>query len=125
MLLTIPANGERFRYSSLILQVNSNSMAPGTKLWWYILHLLQGFSQNMFNNMMNSDQSGGNSQAAPIGSSCITCLAHLAVLCEVVGPMHPNLMEMGNPCDWALQRSGQSTANLNLLLRVRQFSSCS
>ena len=68
-----------------------------------------------------------------IGSSCITCIAHLATFYEVVGRVDPVAgVEMYNLCDLALQRLGTLTSELNfdeythldLLLGVRPSSCC-
>ena len=66
-----------------------------------------------------------------LGSSCIACLAHLAMLYEVVGRTSPVARpEMYNLCDSALQRLGTLTSELrfdeytylDLLLGVRSSS---
>ena len=67
-----------------------------------------------------------------IGNSCITCLAHLAVLYEFVGRVDPAAREVYEPCDSALQRLGKLTVDLcfdeytylDLLLRVCPFPFC-
>ena len=67
-----------------------------------------------------------------IGSSCIACIAHLAIFYEVVGRVDPVAgVEMYNLCDLALQRLSMLTSelhfdeytHLDLLLGVRP-SSC-
>ena len=48
-----------------------------------------------------------------IGSSCIACLAHLAILCEVISRANPVAeVEMCNPCDSVLERLGTLTSQL-------------
>jgi len=68
-----------------------------------------------------------------LSSSCIACLAHLAILCEVAGRTGPvPQLEMYNHCDSALQRLGALTyelhfdeyTHLDLLLGVRLSSCC-
>jgi len=68
-----------------------------------------------------------------IGSSWIACLAHLAILYEVVSRMDPVAeVKMYNLCDLALQRLGTLTSelhfgeysHLDLLLGVRPSSCC-
>ena len=64
-----------------------------------------------------------------LSSSCISCLAHLAVLYEAVSRMGPRV-KMYSLCDLALQRLGTLTSELNhdeytyldLLLGVRPLS---
>ena len=68
-----------------------------------------------------------------IGISCIACLAHLAILYEIVGRMEPGAeVEMHGLCDLALLRLGTLTSELrldeytylDLLLGVRSSSRC-
>ena len=68
-----------------------------------------------------------------LGSSCVACLAHLAVVYEVVGRTGPVPQpEMYNLCDSALQRLGMLTSELHfdeytyldLLLGVRPSLRC-
>ena len=68
-----------------------------------------------------------------IGISCIACLAHLAILYEVVGRTEPAVeVGMYGLCDLALQRLGTLTSELrldeytylDLLLGVRSSSRC-
>jgi hypothetical protein len=63
-----------------------------------------------------------------ISSSCIACLAHLAILCEAVCRTNPvRSFELRNLCDSALERLGTLTSELDfdeytyldLLLGVR------
>jgi len=66
----------------------------------------------MFNNVKRFreyDKAG----ADLIGSSCIACLAHLAVLYEVIGRMYPDAREMCDLCDSALRRLGNLTSDLH------------
>jgi hypothetical protein len=76
---------------------------------------------------------GDNSGAEVIGSSCIACLAHLAVLCEAVCQTDPaGRFESYSLCDSALERLGALTPGLcfdeytylDLLLGVRLFLCC-
>ena len=55
---------------------------------------------------------GDKAGAEVIGSSCIACLAHLAVLYEVVGRVDPLAGNAGDLCDSALQRLGNLTSDL-------------
>ena len=73
----------------------------------------------------------GDSQGAEIvQSSCVGCLAHLAVLCGFVGRLEPNSKpQMDAVCDSSLERLGNLTqemsfdgyTNLDLLLRVSHW----
>ena len=68
-----------------------------------------------------------------LGSNCIACLAHLAILCEeVAGRTGLPQLETYNLCDSTLQRLGTLTSelhfdeytHLDLLLGVRLSSCC-
>jgi hypothetical protein len=76
---------------------------------------------------------GDNSGAEVIGSSCIACLAHLAILYEAVCRTDPvGSLEPRNLCDSALERLGTLTSEVHfdeytyydLLLGVRPSLSC-
>jgi hypothetical protein len=76
---------------------------------------------------------GDNSGAEEIGSSCIACLAHLAILYEAVCRTDPvGSSELRNLCDSALERLGRLTSELrfdeytylDLLLGVRPSLFC-
>lgn len=100
------------------LQLQSNLMAPGTRLGLWqqscdrIIASLEEFSQNLLGNVITFREHGDESGVEVIGSSCITCLAHLAVLYEVVGRVDPDARGMYNLCDSALQRLGKLTLDL-------------
>jgi len=50
-----------------------------------------------------------------IQSSCVGCLAHLAVLCDLTGRLNPNSKpQMDTVCDSALERLGSLTQRVNL-----------
>ena len=93
-----------------------------------ILASLEEFSQNLLDNVKSLRENSNDRGAYVISSSCIACLAHLAVLYEVVGRMDSVAKaEMYNLCDSALQRLGTHTSTLrfneytylDLLLGVR------
>ena len=75
---------------------------------------LEDLSQKLLENIKifrdHSDKIG----ADVIGSSCITCLAHLAILCEVFSRRNPVARGMYDLCDSALQRLGMQTYELQL-----------
>ena len=123
--------------NSSVPRLKSNSTATDSRLGLWrqscdrVVASLEEFSQNMLNNIKRFreyDKAG----ADLIGSSCITCLAHLAVLYEVIGRMYPDAREMGDLCDSALRRLGNLTSDLHfdeytyldLPLGVRPFSRC-
>ena len=50
---------------------------------------------------------GDSSGAGTIWTCCVTCLAHLAALCHLIGRMEPTLRDsMGHLCDLALDKLG-------------------
>lgn len=63
-----------------------------------ILAPLEEFSRNLLENIGTFRKQGDDSGVDIIGSSCIACLAHLAVLYEVVGRMDPAAMDKYNLC---------------------------
>lgn len=76
---------------------------------------------------------GDNSGTEMIWSSCITCLAYLTALCELVGRTEPtSSLAMNTICDSNLEKLGHLTedvrsegyTHLDLLLgvRTRKFS---
>ena len=138
LLLTfLPVDGEHYAPNSA-LQLQSDLLPPGTRLGLWrqscdrVIASLEKFSQNLLDNVTTFRENGDESGVDVIGSSCITCLAHLAVLYEVVGRMGPDAREMYNLCDSALQRLGKLTSDLrfeeytylDLLLGVCPFSPC-
>lgn len=72
-------------------------------------------------------QLGDSHGAEIIQSSCVGCLAHLAMLCDFVGRQEPNSKpQMDEICDWSLGQLGDLTQEmsfdeytyLELLLKV-------
>ena len=71
----------------------------------------------------------GDTQGAEIiQSSCVGCLAHLAVLCDLISCLEPNFRpQMDAICDSSLERLGHLTEEMSfegymyfdLLLKVR------
>ena len=110
-----------------------NFTNPGTKLrsWRQscdqVLASLEEFSQKLLDKGKRFREHGGKVGADIICSSCITCVAHLAALCEVVCRTDPDAREMYNLCDSVLQRLGMLTSefhpeeymHFDLLLGVR------
>lgn len=88
---------------------------------------LEDFSQRLLISVKQFRERGDNNGADMINSSCIACLAHLAVLYEVVCRADPVAREICDLCDLALERLGILTSKLyfneytylDLLLGVR------
>ena len=93
-----------------------------------IIAPLEEFSRGLLDNIETFRDHGDKIGVEVIGNNCIACLAHLAVLYEVVGRSDPVAeAEMYNPRDLTLQRLGTLTFKLHfdeyrhhdLLLGVR------
>ncbi|KAF9643913.1 hypothetical protein BDM02DRAFT_3132089 [Thelephora ganbajun] len=79
-----------------------------------ILESLEEFSQDLLDNIKTFREHDDKIGVDVIGSSCITCLAHLAILYEVISRVDPVAkVEMDNRCDSALQRLGTLTSELH------------
>ena len=76
--------------------------------------VLEEFSQKLLGNIKRFREYGGASAADVISSSYIACLAHLAILYEVVCRKAPVAGETYDLCDSALQRLGVLTSELHL-----------
>ena len=94
---------------------------------------LEEFSQNLLRSMRKFRGYGDKNRADHvISSSCITCLAHLAILYEAVCRTDPVAAETYALCDSALQKLGMLTSEfyldeytyLDLLLGVRPSLRC-
>jgi len=66
--------------------------------------LLDNYSQALLLNLRKFQEFGDKSGAGIIRSSCVSCLAHLAVLCETLCQMEPAQTELDILCDSALER---------------------
>ena len=93
-----------------------------------LITLLDGYSETLLCNLRTFIEIGDNSGAEMIWSSCITCLACLTALCELVGRTEPTAsLAMNALCDRNLERLGHLTEDirseeytyLDLLLGVR------
>lgn len=93
-----------------------------------LISLLDGYSDMLWRNLRRFIDIGDNVGAEIIWSSCITCLAHLSALCEVIGRTEPTAsLAMNSLCDLNLEKLGHLTEDirseeytyLDLLLGVR------
>jgi len=89
---------------------------------------LDEYSNALLQNIRRFISIGDTHGAEIMQSSCVGCLAHLAVLCDLVGRLGPNSKpQMDAVCDSSLVRLGNLTREmnfneysyLNVLLRVR------
>ena len=102
--------------------------------WKQICHelvtRLDEYSNTLLRNMRNFLQIKDRQGAEIIQSSCVGCLAHLAVLCDLIGWLEPNSKpQMDDICDSSLERLGRLTQEMNFdeytyfdqLLMVRRW----
>jgi hypothetical protein len=76
---------------------------------------LENFSQKLLNHIKTLRHHRDDTTAGIISSSCIACLAHLAILYELVGRTDPaTKAEMDGCCDSALQRLGTVSSELHV-----------
>lgn len=135
LLRALPADGESYTsFSSAFDSIRGLTLrSPGVKLGFWrqscdrIVAPLGFFAQKLLGNVKRFREHGGTSAADVISSSCIACLAHLAILYEVISRTDPVAGEMYTFCDSALRRLGMLTSELcleeythfDLLLGVR------
>ena len=85
-------------------------------------------SDTLLRNVRTPQEIGDTQGATIIQSSCVGCLVHLAVLCDLVSRLEPDLRpQMDAVCDSSLERLGRLTEEMSfeeytyfdLLLKVR------
>jgi hypothetical protein len=89
--------------------------------------LLDSHSQTLLFNLRRFQELGDKSGAGIIRSSCVNCLAHLAVLCDALGRIEPTRTQLDALCDSSLERLSELARDthteeytrLDLLLGVR------
>jgi len=79
-----------------------------------ILAPLEEFSQRLLRKTKGFRDDDDKNRADVVSSSCIACLAHLAILYEVICRTDPVAEETYALCDSALQRLGILTSELHL-----------
>ena len=92
-----------------------------------LVFLLDNYSQTLLSNLQRFQELGDKGGAGAIRSSCINCLAHLAILCETLGQIEPTRTQLDALCDLSLERLCELARNvymeeytrLDLLLGVR------
>ena len=140
LLGVVPTDGERYASTSPGgSSQHLTFLAPDVKFGVWrrscdkILESLKGFSLGLLSNSRRFRELGKKEGADVISSSCIACLAHLAILCEAVYRTDPvRNFELRNLCDSALERLGVLTSELDfdeytyldLLLGVRPSLCC-
>ena len=91
---------------------------------------LDEYSDTLLRNLRRFLEIGDNRGAEVIQSSCVACLAHLAVLCDLISGLEPNSKpRMDSVCDSSLKRLGYLTRDmridgytyLDILLGVRLY----
>jgi hypothetical protein len=93
-----------------------------------VAHLLEYCSETLLPNARQFAEIGDSQGTEIIQGSCVGCLAHLAVLCDLLSGLEPSLKpRMDVICDWSLERVGELTqgmsfdkyTHLDILLKVR------
>jgi len=122
------------RLTHLALSESLTLPSPGAKpeSWRQpcdrVLTSLEAFSQGLSGKIRRFREHGDKAGVETLSTNCIACLAHLAILSEVVGRTDPvSRIEMYDRCDSALRRLGTLTSELcldeytylDLLLGVR------
>jgi hypothetical protein len=89
---------------------------------------LDEYSDTLLRNIRKFLEIGDRHGAEVIQTSCVGCLAHLAVLCDLISRLEPNSKPQTDVvCDSSLKRLGHLTKGMNfdeythldLLLGVR------
>lgn len=95
-----------------------------------LVALLNDYSRTLLFNLRRFQELGDKGGAGVIRSSCVNCLAHLAMLCEVLSKIGPTpRTELDNLCDSILEQLGELAQDmrmeeytrLDLLLGVRSI----
>lgn len=73
---------------------------------------LNGYSQTLLFNLQKFQEFGGEGGADIIRSSCISCLAHLAILCEDLHQTEPAQRELDTLCESALEKMSELTRDV-------------
>ena len=80
-----------------------------------MLQSLEELSQKLLDDIKMFRRDGNTSGADVVSSSCIACLAHLAVLYKVISRNDPFAeVKMDSLCDSTLQKLGTLTSELHL-----------
>ena len=122
LLGILPTDGESYASTSsvgsiwggLTLLPPDDTLALWRQSFDQISALLDEFSRKLLGNIKRFREYGGTSAADMITSSCIACLAHLAILYEVACRTDPAAREMYDVCDSALRKLGVLTSELYL-----------
>ena len=69
-----------------------------------LVFLMDNYSQTLLFNLQRFQELGDKSGPGVIRSSCVNCLAHLAVLCEALGQIEPTRTQLDRLCDSSLER---------------------
>jgi len=75
---------------------------------------LDEYSDTLLRNIQRFLEIGDSLGAEMIQSSCVGCLAHLAVLCDLISRLDPDSKpRMDTICDSSLERLGHLTQEMN------------
>jgi hypothetical protein len=123
----------RLRWSSTQLTlaafVTGNNLVQGKEAYCRAVARLREYSGALLWKIQEFQGIGDILGAQIIQRSCVGCLAHLAMLCDLTGRLAPNSKpQMDAFCDSSLERLGNVTQGVNfeeytyldLLLKVRR-----
>jgi len=72
-----------------------------------LVSILDNYPQTLLSNLWRFQEPQDKSSAGVVRVSCVNCLAHLAVICEVLGRIEPTLQtKMDTLCDPTLEQLG-------------------
>ena len=84
-----------------------------------LVQALDEFSNSLMGNLKYFITLGDSSGVETIWACCVTCLAHLALLCHLVGQREPASSEsMGSLCDRTLEKLG----NISFEVHIERYS---
>jgi hypothetical protein len=76
---------------------------------------LDEYSETLLRHLQRFLKVGDNRGAEVIQRSCVACLAHLAILCDLTNGLEPNFKpQMDAICDSSLERLGHLTRGMRI-----------
>ena len=79
-----------------------------------LVALLDEYSQSLLSNLQRFQELGDKSGAETIRGCCLNCLAHLAVLCEVLSDVEPIQAGVDALCDSKLECLGKLAEDMRM-----------
>ena len=121
ILLTNFCSTNRGLFRPTSTSVNSRYFNTGAKPGeWYLRRdqlviRLDEYSDTLLQNLQRFLEIGDNRGAEVIQCSCVTCLAHLAMLCDLTSGLEPSSKPRMNAiCDSSLERLGHLARSMRI-----------